>query len=435
MEAVVWSVTGSREGNMSLGRSSSLVRGRHGVAVCLLMLTSIAGTASGQAKWKVEREEWELKELANGPISGLTHAAFNRQGELTVYDSARVAVIAVGQTDGKVIWGRFGARENGYTQSVGFIRYMGDTLVVYEERAWQLIFIIDGKIARSESLFELARRRPYRALYPFAMLSDGSLLALDRGSSIVRGRDGNLYFGLEPTQGRLDASILDSYSTYVRFVRPDLVPPDKPLPIDTVAFRLRTVGYFRAPSPTGRGGVSGQQPWLADDLFAVSPVGDFSVYVTRRPPLSESQGTYTVVARNGRGKVYDVAVPYTPVPLGDSIVDDWISNHVAVDSAASFSSMAAAYAAVKEALTRPKFVPPVREVLVASDGCVWLERNIGQRLGSLREWSVLDPQGRVTASVTTPWDIEIIAIGADRLWALESSLDGTKRMVRYRIKR
>jgi hypothetical protein len=128
-------------------------------------------------------------------------------------------------------------------------------------------------------------------------------------------------------------------------------------------------------------------------------------------------------------------IPYEPVALTDSIVDDWIASYVTIDSAGGFPTMAAACSAVKKVLRQPVTLPPVRDVIVSTDDFVWIERDRGRPAASPHEWESLDPRGQVVATIVTPLDLRVVAVDRDRIWGLENNLDGTSRLVHYKLKR
>jgi hypothetical protein len=415
--------------------STSLVwrEARRSLIGVALVFGATVNRADAQARWSIEREQGEVTEVDGVPITVLSPVALSRRGDLAAYDWRHQTVVVIPPGGGKPMRVGGTGRDSTAFLSVNAVRFLGDTLAVYDAIKWQLSFFLGGKLRRSESLMDVPRRPPYREILPIAILSDGSMLGDDRGS--MRRSDGTVrYFVVEAMMASRWGKTTKE-ATYVRFIRPGRAPEDRPIQVDT-AFEVKTIEEdFRAVAADGKGSITGRQPWLGDELFAMSPTGDLIVRVRRPAATSASGGSYVVTARTIRSKGYEVEIPYRPVPLSDSIADDWVAAYVSVDSAMSFPSMAAACSAVKKSLRKPAFLPPVKQVLVAIDGFVWIERDLGQRLASPRVWDVLDSTGQLVANVTTPLELKVLAIASDVLWGLEANFDGSSRVVRYRIKR
>jgi hypothetical protein len=227
-------------------------------------------------------------------------------------------------------------------------RYYGDTLAVLDGGRARVSFFLGRKLVGVESYEPIRQRLPAHSIYGVALLADGSMLGNDHElARLFRRRRDSM---AARTIAVPDGGVATSLISYVRFRRPALVPRGSPISLDTIGFRVIVEGYFRVAAPDGMSGITGNQPWLSDDLFAMAPSGD--MYVQVRRPISDSAGgaSYYVLTRNLEGKVYEVAVPYVPVPVTEEMVDAWVADYVVLDSVKHFPSMAAACSAVKGAV-------------------------------------------------------------------------------------
>lgn len=163
------------------------------------------------------------------------------------------------------------------------------------------------------------------------------------------------------------------------------------------------------PRLPGRG-LFARQPFGDDPLMSVDPAGEFIAVVDRPVAVDERLGAYSVTryAPNG-DTVWSVQRSYRPVPLGQNTVDAFSNDFVESVLKArgpGIRSRSEAEVAVKAALYRPRFLPPVSNVLVGSDGRIWVQRNHGDTDSS--RWDVFSPEGKLLGEVSGPAGITLL---------------------------
>ena len=190
----------------------------------------------------------------------------------------------------------------------------------------------------------------------------------------------------------------------------------------------------------GPGGFFMPQPFADDPLTAV--VEDGLVVVHR--PAWDGEGTATVrVTRLALGgdTVWTTSIPYEPVALTVERVDSVVSE--LADRSFDFRRRShpgltrAAYEAdLREKVYAPRWMPPVRSVLSARDGAIWLERSEPVALAdgrTRRAWWVVTSRGALEATVLTPDGLRVVAAGEDAVWGVETDELGVDYIVRYEV--
>lgn len=88
-------------------------------------------------------------------------------------------------------------------------------------------------------------------------------------------------------------------------------------------------------------------------------------------------------------------------------------------------------AGVREALNIPDFERPVTRIAPATDGSLWIGREMSDR----RFRDVLDADGELFARAAAPGGGEIRLVDGDYAWAVEHDVLEVPYVVRYRILR
>lgn len=160
--------------------------------------------------------------------------------------------------------------------------------------------------------------------------------------------------------------------------------------------------------------VQSVQPWSEADLRAVSDAGEKLIVVRQRH--ARRGGSVVSVEAYGTGGRLMAATEHefaesVLVELSGDEVEAWIAEYLDGGVGTVFQSRAAARNAVRESLSIPDFMPPVRGLLVAHDGKVWLE--VAGRSGERRRWLVLGPDLEVVAVVTVPSEVVLMSVADD----------------------
>lgn len=188
------------------------------------------------------------------------------------------------------------------------------------------------------------------------------------------------------------------------------------------------------------GGFFMAQPFADDPLTAV--MEDGLVVVDRRVWGGEGTATVRVTRLDLVGDTtWTTAIPYEPVALARERVDSTVSE--LADRSFDFRSRSrpglsrAAYERdLVEEIYAPAWTPPVRSVLTASDGSIWLERfePVATDDGpTARAWWVMSPAGAVEATAYTPDGLRVVLVGEDAVWGVETDELGVDYIVRYRL--
>lgn len=172
-------------------------------------------------------------------------------------------------------------------------------------------------------------------------------------------------------------------------------------------------------------------------------LGQGEVVVVRRD--AAEQPAYTVEWWGAGGLAHRVAVPFTPVPVGEAEIEAALrplassSLPEMMVRAGVFASEGEALEAARERMVVPRHLPPVRgggsglgasSVLVGR-GVVWVERWERGPDGSGR-WDVVDPSG-LRGRVTVPDTVRLVAVEDGGAWGVVTDALDLPTVVRYRV--
>jgi hypothetical protein len=171
-----------------------------------------------------------------------------------------------------------------------------------------------------------------------------------------------------------------------------------------------------------------RQPWADSDLLAVSGDGE-RIAVVRRPVANSDSAAYQVLCFRADGRLeFDVRVEYRPVPLPEPDVEREVTRIVAM-AASGFDSEERGRRAVRQALFRPVYFPPVIAVAVASDHRVWVQV---AGAGPEQTWHVLDPHGHLWMQVRGAPGVQFKDARGAAVWGTVSA-GGRARLTRFRV--
>lgn len=361
-----------------------------------------ADAATGPAEWNLREElrigslEGETALSSVGSVrpgrDGRAYVLLPQEGRVAVFDSAGRPTASIG---------RQGEGPGEMTGPSG-IGFLGDTLWVRDSRLRRLTFYTgDG-----QHLHDL----------PFPTATD---LAEEERTE----------FGVPVSGGRavlLADAALASERSGSEHRWPVLVMPLEGGPTDTVATRY--TAHDRAISVAGSGGSIWsieifRQVFADGTLWRAAPDGRALVLVDRAVPEATGAAAYRVTRVSLEGDTaWSVEVPYTPRPVDPARVDSLVS---------SYASETRSESEVRELLFLPDRLPPVSDLVIGTDGTVWVARE--DVPDEPRTWDVFDGTGRMIARVTTPPGLRIDSASRTTVWAVETSELDVPYVVRYRV--
>jgi len=161
-------------------------------------------------------------------------------------------------------------------------------------------------------------------------------------------------------------------------------------------------------------------------LHGVDPAGEFFVYATE-DAARQDRFIFTRVSVHG-DTTARVAIPYEPVPVSRAIRDSVIE---ALTGTGASERPRAQVDAILRAAPIPEHYPPVSQLIVSTDGAIWI-RLQGR---TSRQWLVVNAAGVQTAIVDGPRSLYLLAASATHVWGIERDEVDVPTLVRYRIER
>lgn len=201
---------------------------------------------------------------------------------------------------------------------------------------------------------------------------------------------------------------------------------------------LRQTDVLALLNEDGPGGFFMAQPFEDDALTAV--VEDGLIVVGRRAWDGEGEAFSRVSRLDLRGDtVWRTAIPYEPTAVTRERLDSAVAE--IADRSFDFRSRnrpgltRAAYERdLAEAIYQPDWTPPVRTVVMAEDGSVWLERFepvVIDEGSTVRAWWTLSADGILEGTAYTPDGLQVMIVTDDAVWGVETDELGVDYIVRY----
>jgi hypothetical protein len=412
----------------------------------LILLLAIATPVRGQAACA---SPWKLQESfrigsASGDVDLVapTSIAVGPDGRIYLSD-ALIPTIQVLSSAGRPerTIGRAGQGPGEFQGGIGQLGFRGDTLWVYDENSTDF-FLPSGRLAFSVS-FRVVIPAEASSFTPGIPLADGSFF----GRRAVIGLELDSYAARQrqmPTRrfsrtGAILGTIisLDWRNRYVR-----LAQESRALRTDVFLTHPLFDRVNTAPggsSPSGVPSVDGRSvvavgdvvygPRATFDLVRVGLLGD------------------TLVKRQ---------VGFTPIAISRAEVDsitkwfaaEWAGDYRPKDmggrpppSLSDPTRIAQKRRDASEALSFPRYKPPVRSIEAGIDGTVWLLREF--RLDGVERWEVYDPELRLLGAVELkastrarlPWlpAFEILRASDSEVWGVTRDVLEVPMIVRYTV--
>ena len=355
----------------------------------------VAACGSERETSEVDTPSWTFVEVwrkdgaadPDVPLTRITALAVRENGELLLTDVALKAALHL-NADGSLrqTIGRAGDGPGEFSspQGVGLI---GDSIWVGDPFAGRIeVFGVRGEPLRTiNATLEGADASDY-ALVPRRILSDGSLLMTPPGVSASRLLRG------ESTEQRIVAMATDGAN-----VRE----------LTTIPTHARDFVQFE------RG--MGPNPIQTSPIYAASPKGEWLAVVTRDFPESANSSTYSVTVLDVWGDTaWSVTQPYEPVPVAPDYYDAWMESRSPGSTTTEDPGVANLLAAAKRATSLPDFHAPATEVVMGTDGSVWVARELV--VGEPTRWDVFSARAELLAQATGPPGFRLLHASVDALW-------------------
>jgi hypothetical protein len=296
----------------------------------------------------------------------------------------------------------------GEARSIGSFGLLRDTLWTYDYTLKRLSFFApDGSLLRS---VQSTGAGPWRDTTPAHRFFSSNVTP-------IAVRAGNVAIGQVTASSRAQASGEVRSQPLVRMTWDGIVSTTiDPQPQAARAMMVR-VGDSKRNTE-----MYGQQPYDNSPVYGVSEDGKRIAIVDMTRAGNQPIVHVTQISPRG-DTLLRATVPFTPVQVTNRMVDS------TVKAIASGWSRPGLERDTRAALYVPRFIPPVRRVLVANDGTMWLRTFV--RDGTPR-WLVLSPQGRPTMTIDLPKNFELMSI-EHGVWGVERDADDVPSVVRYRI--
>jgi len=386
--------------------------------LCSALCAALTCLATAQVpQWSLV-PELRYPESADGPLTEIMRLVASPACHIYVVDINIKAVLVFDVSgEHRHTIGRRGGGPGEFQRLYG-IGWLSDTLWVVDDASNRIsLFDQEGSLHEVRKMPQVSSGPTGMPLRAKALLADGSYLMLPSYSY---------------------SELAEREDEGIPLVR--VVPTAET--VDTVRSLVAKNYSLMLDIPNGM--LQANQPWSTKDLLAVSRAGDRAIVVERPQPIDSDSGEYRVIALDAAGQmIYERRIPWTPVPLTDSMVAEWITWYLEVTALEErFPSRAAAHRALEKSLYRPDYLPAVPRgarglfrgsVVVGSDETVWIRRELGE--ADAQHWDVLDANGELIANASAPKGLLMYDVSADYAWgAIKDSMD-VPVIVRLRISR
>lgn len=168
-------------------------------------------------------------------------------------------------------------------------------------------------------------------------------------------------------------------------------------------------------------------PFAYRHLVAASPSGDH-VAVAEATPQSLASGRFRVRSIDVSGVTrFQMDIPYSPVPLPTEVVDSVLTQRVA----GTRQRAPALARALEEKYTPPDFYPPLRNLVVGTDGSVWVGTMVDR--ATIR-YLIIREDGRLAGRLELPLDsVRVVSAGPRFAWVVEDDEWGVESVVRWQL--
>ena len=184
------------------------------------------------------------------------------------------------------------------------------------------------------------------------------------------------------------------------------------------------VGY-----PDGRRFLMFRHPFSDNDVHRILATRDTIVVARRNVEPGSGRAELLWFDLNGtqlRRREFELPLLAVPALVRDSVID----NIAQVLTGPANATLAVAREQVVKSLTIPRDYPPFGELLLATDGSVWVRRG---QVGSSDVWWIIDSLGKVSGQLALPPGTRILHVTPPHAWGVRSDELGVPKVVRLTV--
>lgn len=178
---------------------------------------------------------------------------------------------------------------------------------------------------------------------------------------------------------------------------------------------------------------SARQPFSNDPVWSVARDGTRFVVATREAPAPIGAGTFTVTLSESSGRVlFNRNYSYPPRRLDDETVAGAVRHIEQPPGWPTTLQRVVDLAEVREKLYRPGFLPPLDEILLASDGRIWIRRSV-RSTDTEALYLIMDDAGNLLGEIGLPKTARVLDARGTQAWVHDMSSEEEPILVRYEI--
>lgn len=186
----------------------------------------------------------------------------------------------------------------------------------------------------------------------------------------------------------------------------------------------------------GVGGMYGEQPFGDEPI--TQALEDGLVVLDRRAWSGEGGAAFALTRIGLSGDtLWRRRLEYSPETLPSQVVDSAVAARV--EGLSEFISRVMPGVSrgefeqrFQDAVHAPAYLPPIKEMVVAENGAIWLSRWEPDDQGGV-EWWVLDASGEPIGRASAPAELRVLLITDDAVWGVETDDLDVGYIVRYRL--
>lgn len=164
-------------------------------------------------------------------------------------------------------------------------------------------------------------------------------------------------------------------------------------------------------------------PFCTAPQLRVSPDGSLLVLVA----ADTASATFKITLLTTSGDtIYARDFPYDPVPVTPQLADSARASELARARNGPPEKLA-----LIRSMTYPGARSPFRDIVVGSDGTVWVERRTKE--SDAHSWMAIDKKGKPLGTLSLPGNVTLRAASGEYLWASTASEVDELGLVRYRL--
>jgi hypothetical protein len=388
-------------------------RGRTGAWTVVLLVAAFGLLGCNRAGTVEDVERWTLEPaLRIGEIDGpngfarITELEVGARGEIYVAEWS-TGTVRVFDATGRPLrpFGRSGDGPGEFTYNAGQLWQSGDSVIATDPLANRFhTFRTDGTLLETSAV---------------------------RGVPVVDGTH-----GFVPVVPLADGTVLGSYAISVagsQRARLRAIPVVRFDSIETHLDTIALVSYRNVSMLVmlENGGFATNQPLQDGALWRVAR-DRTGIIVVDRPAAERADGAHFMVTRlDLTGDTVSArTLPYTPIALDEAMTDSMVERFARSHAHDDRFAEGALRRAIREALYRPGYLPPVTDLVAGRDGTIWLRR---EEVADSVDWLVLDERGEPLARLLAPAGLRVHRADRSNVWGVVKDELDVEYVVRFAI--